>query len=377
LSKITSAEAWMCDLEVVAPRTDAVQAFTKQETIFVRLVSDGATEGIGYSYTIGTGGAAVLEMLNEYLLGKVIGSDPSAPEVIWETLRRSTLATMVGPITTLSIAAIDTAVWDLRARALGVSLWRLAGGAQDSVPLYDTEGGWLHFTTDELVANATVALGRGFRGVKIKVGKPTAHEDVVRISAVRDAIGPDLSLMVDANQIFDRAEAIRRAKLFESFDLTWFEEPLPADDVEGHEQLVGRTSIPIAVGETLYSLGQFREYLTRRAATVVQPDVARIGGITPWLKVAHLAEAFDIPVAPHFLMELHVSLAAAVPNGWWVEWIPQLERVTEGSMAEVAGSAVPPDDPGLGICWKPTAMEQLRINSESRRQIATQSECLH
>lgn len=366
MAKIMRAEAWLCEIPVPRPRTDAMQAFVKQETPFVRLTTDVGLEGIGYSYTIGTGGTAVVEMLANYLLPHVVGSDPTAPEEIWDRLRRSTLATMVGPVTTLAIAAIDTAVWDLRARALGSSLWRLAGGAQESVPVYDTEGGWLHFTVDELVYNAAAAIEKGFRGIKIKVGKPTAAEDVTRVRAVRDAIGSDAALMVDANQSFDRAEAVRRAQLLEPFDLTWFEEPLPADDVEGHELLAHRTSIPIAVGETLYSLGQFREYLARAAASVVQPDVARIGGVTPWLKVSHLADAFNVPVAPHFLMEIHVSLAAAVRNGQWVEWIPQLDRVTEGAVKRMRGTVVPPDEVGLGIRWDYAALDELRVRCNER-----------
>ncbi len=358
MSKIRLAEAWLRDVPVAAVRTDAVQSFIGQETIFVRLGTEDGLEGRGYSYTIGTGGTAVLEMLQDYLLPTVVGADAARPEALWDQLRTSTLATMIGPITTLALAAIDTAAWDLRARALGLPLWQLAGGAQDCVPLYDTEGGWLHIEVDELVANAVAAVGRGFEGVKVKIGKPRAADDVARIAAVRDAVGPGTAVMVDANQGLTRDEALRRAHLLEPFDLTWIEEPLPADDVEGHVLLARSTSIPVAVGETLYSLGQFREYLARGAASVVQPDVARIGGITPWLKVAHLAEAFDVPVAPHFLMEVHVSLAAAVPNGRWVEWIPQLESVTTSRIVRTDGRAVPPGSPGLGIDWDDAALER-------------------
>ncbi|MHB1599577.1 MAG: mandelate racemase/muconate lactonizing enzyme family protein [Acidimicrobiales bacterium] len=358
MSKIRLADAWLRDVPVAAVRTDAVQSFLEQETIFVRLETEDGLEGRGYSYTIGTGGTAVLEMLQSYLLPTVVGADAARPEALWDQLRRSSLATMVGPITTLALAAIDTAAWDLRARALGLPLWQLAGGAQDCVPLYDTEGGWLHIEADELVANAVAAVGRGFEGIKVKIGKPRVADDVARIAAVRDAVGPGIAVMVDANQGLTRDEAVRRAHLLEPFDLTWIEEPLPADDVEGHVLLARSTSIPVAVGETLYSLGQFREYLARGAASVVQPDVARIGGITPWLKVAHLAEAFDVPVAPHFLMEIHVSLAAAVPNGRWVEWIPQLESVTTSRILRTDGRAAPPGSPGLGIDWDDAALER-------------------
>ena len=195
------------------------------------------------------------------------------------------------------------------------------------------------------------------------MGRPTASEDYVRVKAVREAIGENVALMVDANQAFTRDEALRRARMLEPLDIAWIQEPLPADDVQGHAQLANRTGIPIAVGESLYSISQFREYLTSGAANIVQVDVARIGGVSPWLKVAHVAEAFDVPVAPHFLMELHVSLSAAVTNGRWVEWIPQLAVVTTSSIQVSEGKAIPSNDPGIGIAWDRLALERLRVRN--------------
>jgi L-alanine-DL-glutamate epimerase-like enolase superfamily enzyme len=360
MPKIAKVSTYLCDVPVRRQRTDAVQAFLKQETVFVELESSEGVLGTGYSYTIGTGGTAVVELLEGYLLPLVIGEDVLRSEAIWRKVCHSTRATMVGAITALALAAIDIAVWDLRARHLEVPLWQLAGGAQDRVPLYDTDRGWLQFSLEELAANAAEAINDGYKGVKVKVGKASASEDLARLRAVREAIGPEAALMVDANQGFTRDEALRRGRLFEPLDLTWIEEPLAADDVQGHAQLAAAIGIPVAVGESLYSLGQFREYLAAGAATVLQPDVARVGGITPWLKVAHLAESFDIPVAPHFLMELHVSLAAAVPNGRWVEWIPQLLSLTSEPMTSVDGWAVPSPAPGIGISWDRAAINHLR-----------------
>ncbi len=358
---IVRSAAFLCDIPVPVPRTDAVQAFVKQETVFVELETRDGVRGLGYSYTIGNGGRAVLELLRADLLQLLVGRDVGRPEEVWSALHAATRALMVGPVTTLALAAIDSAVWDARARHCALPLHVLAGGAQRSVPVYDTEGGWLHLGVDELVANARAATAAGRRGVKVKVGKPDAGEDVARLAAVREAIGPSAALMVDANQGFTRDEAFRRARLFERFDLTWLEEPLPADDVEGHALLARSTAIPLAVGETLYSIGQFRQYLNAGAASVVQVDVARVGGITPWLKVAHLAEAFDVPVAPHFLMELHISLAAAVPNGRWVEWIPQLDPLTRSRITCEDGRASPPATAGIGIEWDEDALARHRV----------------
>ncbi|SEE50973.1 mandelate racemase/muconate lactonizing enzyme family protein [Jiangella alba] len=359
--RIVEAQAWLCDVPVETVRTDAVQSFVKQETILVTVrTADGVT-GTGYSYTIGTGGAAVLSLLRESLLGLLVGMDAGRPEEVWSTLHAATRATTVGAITALALAAVDTAVWDARCRAIGLPLWVAAGGARPRVPLYDTEGGWLHLSADELVTQASEAKRRGLHGVKVKVGKPHAGEDAERLRAVREAVGPDLHLMVDANQSMTAAEAIRRAALFEPLDLFWLEEPLPADDVAGHRRLARSTTIPVAVGESMYSVGHFRAYLAAEAAGIVQVDVARVGGITPWLKVAHLAEAFNVQVAPHFLMELHVSLACAVPNGLYVEHIPQLRAVTTGEMGIADGNAVAPSEPGLGIAWDLDALDRLRV----------------
>ena len=168
--------------------------------------------------------------------------------------------------------------------------------------------------------------------------------------------------MVDANQAFTVSEAIRRARLFEPLDLAWFEEPMPAEDLRGHMRLSSSTSLPVAVGESIYHASHFREYLANDACSIVQVDVARIGGITPWLKVAHMAESFNISVCPHYLMEIHVSLCAAVPNAQWVEYIPQLTDLTTAAMRIGDGHAYPPEAPGLGIAWDMSVIKERLVD---------------
>ncbi|WP_329047879.1 mandelate racemase/muconate lactonizing enzyme family protein [Amycolatopsis sp. NBC_01488] len=362
MTVVTRAEAFLVDVEVEQTRTDAVQAFTSQETVFVELTTDDGGTGLGYSYTIGTGGSSVVALLDDHLLPRLVGRDSRLVEARWRDLFAATRATTVGAVTSLALAAVDTALWDLKCLRAGEPLWRVAGGFRPRIPLYDTEGGWLHLTTDELVAGAKAAMAAGWGGVKVKIGKPAASEDLERLTAVREAVGPRFDLMVDANQSMTAAEATRRAAKFGPLDLFWLEEPLPADDVSGHARLAAATAVPVAVGESLYSVAQFRDYLHRGAASIVQPDVARVGGITPWLKVAHLAEAFNVEVCPHFLMELHVSLAAAVPNGRYVEHIPQLRAITRTELAIENGHAVAPETPGLGIDWDRDAMDDRRVS---------------
>ncbi|MGF6882863.1 L-alanine-DL-glutamate epimerase-like enolase superfamily enzyme [Nocardia sp. GAS34] len=361
MSKITNVECRLVFLEPETVRTDAMQTFVRQETILVTIETDDGLSGTGYSYTIGTGGRAVLSMLRDHLSDRLLGADARNVEAVWAHLLAGTRATTVGVITSLALAAIDTALWDLRCRRAGEPLWRLAGGAHERLPVYDTEGGWLHLTIDELVANARAAKAAGFRGGKIKVGKPTPGEDAERLAAVRAEVGAGWEIMVDANQSLTGPEAIRRARTYEPLDIAWFEEPLPADDLSGHVRLARSTSVPIAVGESIYSAGQFAEYLAAGAAGIVQVDVARVGGITPWLKVAHTAEAFNVRVAPHFLMELHAGLACAVPAGTYVEHIPQLNTITHSALVIEDGHVVPPETPGLGITWNWDAIADLRV----------------
>jgi L-alanine-DL-glutamate epimerase-like enolase superfamily enzyme len=323
-------------------------------------------EGVGYSYTIGTGGSSVMKLLEDHLAPMLIGRDAEAIEMIWRDLFYRVHATTVGALTSIALAAIDTALWDLKSRRAGLPLHKAAGGAKDSIAAYYTEGGWLHIDESELVEEALKAKQRGFGGTKIKVGRPHVAEDVRRLSAVRNAVGADWDVMTDANQGFTLDEAIRRVRHFSELDIAWFEEPIHADDVLAHKRLAESTSVPIAVGESMYSISQFKDYLQAGACSIVQVDVGRIGGITPWLKVAHMAEAFNVPVCPHFLMEIHLPLCCAVPNSRWLEFIPQLDLVTHMGTTFKDGKGIPSSEPGLGIDWDWDALS---------RQVAYRAHC--
>ncbi len=366
MARIERIELKMVDLRPKVERTDAIQSFVSQETPLVTITDSDGAMGTGYSYTIGTGGSSVMRLLADHLSPRLIGRDADRIEAIWHELEFATHATTIGAITSIALAAIDTALWDLRARKQGLPLWKLAGGAKDRCPLYTTEGGWLHIPTEALVEDALDAKSKGFRGSKVKIGKPSGSEDFARLSAVRKAVGDAYEIMTDANQGFAVDEVIRRAERLRELDLAWLEEPLPADDIDGHVRLNRSTATPVAVGESLYSIRHFREYMQKGACSIVQVDAGRIGGITPWLKVAHAAEAFDMPVCPHFLMELHVSLTCAVPNGKYVEYIPQLDDITTSRLRIEDGMALAPETPGLGIAWDWEAIDGRRITEFDR-----------
>jgi len=362
---ITQVEILMVDLVPAVKRTDAIQSFVSQQTPIVRIRDSEGAVGTGYCYTIGTGGHSIIELLRRTLAPALIGRDPERIEAIWRDLLYLTHATSVGAITSLALAAIDTALWDLRSRRTGIPLHKLAGGAQERVPVYTTEGGWLHLPIEAIIDDTLAARDRGFKGAKIKIGRSIA-EDVSRIGALREAVGDDFEIFTDANQSLRLDDALRRVAAYAPFGLGWIEEPLPADDLGGHIFLARSSSTPIAVGESLYSLKQFNAYCAANACSVVQVDVARVGGITPWLKVAHMAEAFNMSVCPHFLMEIHAPLCAAVPNAKWVEYIPQLSPITASGLRIVDGHAIPSDQPGLGIDWDWDAIAHMTIEGTAQ-----------
>ena len=240
------------------------------------------------------------------------------------------------------------------------------------MPVYNTDGGWLNHTIDELTHETEKTLKAGFRGTKIKVGKQDPAEDAERIAAVRSfLIGPHANLMVDANECFTAAEAIKRARMWEQYNLFWFrEEPLPAEDMLGHAQLRAHTSIPVAIGESLFNRYQFRDYISTGGASIVQPDACRCGGITEWLKIAHMADCHNMQVSPHFVMELHLPLVAAIPNGLFVEYIPSLDSVLTEPMQLIDGYFEPSEEPGLGVPFDWERLQQHRVKDANMRMSA-------
>ena len=202
MTRIERVDVQLVDLEPAAVRVDAMQSFVKQETVLATVHTSDGLSGTGYSYTIGTGGRAVLSLIRDHLVPALLGRDARPVEALWRHMLDQTRATTVGAITSLAFAAIDTALWDLRGRRTGESLWRMAGGAHERLPVYDTEGGWLHLPVEGVVDGAERSAAAGLRGVKIKVGRPSPAEDAERLAAVRAAVGPELEVMVDANQAF-------------------------------------------------------------------------------------------------------------------------------------------------------------------------------
>lgn len=359
--KIDAVDVALYGVPPHRPMSDSIQSLTQIQLILVTIKSDDGAQGLGYSYTIGVGGSAVAAYVRDELAPRLLGEPALDTIGLWERLFWGTNSVARGGIGAVGRAAVDIALWDLKAHLANLPLYRLLGGVRDRLPVYNTDIGWLNFPVEQMVDEAVAAVDQGFTGLKIKVGKPSAAEDVRRLAAVRTAVGPEIALMVDANQIWTAAEAINRGRRFEEFNLGWLEEPLPADDVGGHALVRQALSIPLAIGETLYSSYAFREYAERGAVSIMQPDVGRVGGITEWMRVAGLAAAHNLHLSPHYLMELHLHLAAAVPNALWVEYIPSLDAVLAEPLRLTDGHFVVPDRPGHGILFDWERLERFRL----------------
>jgi L-alanine-DL-glutamate epimerase-like enolase superfamily enzyme len=350
--KIKKVSANLYQIPVHRDMHDAIRHFNKMDVVFVRLETDEGIQGLGFTYSIIRHGAReVCSIIQNSINDVVKGMNPLNHEQVWCQMWRKLDWVGRGGIAVLAIAAVDIAIWDLKSKVAGIPLHRLFGGYRDKVPVYNTDGGWLNHSLDQLVEETREIVRAGFRGTKIKVGKEDPAEDVERIAAVREVLGPHRTLMVDANERFTQAEAIRRAKMWEEFNLFWFEEPMPAEDISGHAALKAHTSIPIAIGESLFNRYQFKDYIACDGVSIIQADACRCGGITEWLKIANLAACHNIQVSPHFVMELHLPLVAAIPNGLFVEYIPSLDAVLRPPMTLHDGYFYPNEEPGLGIPW--------------------------
>jgi L-alanine-DL-glutamate epimerase-like enolase superfamily enzyme len=366
VAKIINIELMMVDLKPKNTRSDAIQSFLSQETPLLKIIDSDGCIGVGYTYTIGTGGSSIIKLLSDHLLPQLLNEEANNIEYIWNKLKFYTNSTSVGAITSLALAAIDTALWDLKAKKLKLSISSLLGGAKEKIPMYSTEGGWIHLSNKEIIDYALQMKENKFSGNKIKVGKDLSRDHLL-LKELRKEVGDGFNIMCDANQSLSLPKAYRLTKLIEDYDITWLEEPFMADNISAHKNLVSHTFVPIAVGESMYSLQQFNNYLKQNACSYVQADVARVGGITPWLKIAYLCEAYEVELAPHFLMELHINIACGVQASKFVEYIPQLDSITKSSILIKDGYGYASKELGLGIDWDFEEINIKRINAHTEK----------
>ncbi|HEY0939876.1 MAG TPA: mandelate racemase/muconate lactonizing enzyme family protein [Steroidobacter sp.] len=365
--KITAARSFLLVVPVGREIADSMQSVTTVELVGLVIDTDAGVSGTGYTVTVGHGGRVIRSVLDTLFIDDLIGKDPNQVREIWQQLYfgKSHWIGRAGA-TTMAQSAVDIALWDILAKAANKPLWQLLGGARSSdIPIYNTNAGWLNFSVDQLCAEAEELLAEGYTALKMKVGRDSVAEDVARVGAVRKAVGDRAMLMVDANQRWDPMQAAEGARRLEEFDLGWLEEPLHPDDVPAHRALKQRTSLPIALGEHVYTVHAFRDFITSGAVDVVQVDVCRVGGITPWLEVASLAHAQGLRVCPHAgdLMQVHQHLVRAIPNSWLLEVIP-LWRVGpfQQQIQLERGRCIAPMAPGASTDFTAAAFERFSVS---------------
>jgi len=329
--------------------------------ITVRIKDNQGLEGLGYTYTVGkTGGVATLAMLEHDIKHLLMDENPNDIEQLYERLWRSLHYVGRGGIASFAISAVDIALWDLKSKRANQPLWKFLGGVDDQVKAY-AGGIDLQLPIDRLEAQTQANLERGFRAIKMKVGRDKLKEDVQRVAAMRDFLGPDLPLMVDANMRWSVNQAIEAAKAFKDYNIYWLEEPVIPEDFVGHRQVLAEGEIPIASGENLHTIYEFEKLIATGGVSYPEPDVANVGGITVWLKVAQMAKLVGLPVTSHGVHDLHVHLLAAVPNASFLEAHGfGLERFLEHPLQIKDGFATAPSRPGHGVCLDWDALEYHR-----------------
>jgi len=335
---------------------------TSQYLIVTELVTSSGATGTGFSWAVQAGAQAIRAMIDADCRPVAEGL-PAAAEAVWDRLWWY-LREAGGGVTTLAMAAIDIALWDLRARAAGLGLPDLLGRQRDRVPAY-ASGVNRHLSLAELTERTAEQVAAGHTRFKLKVGLPSLADDLERVAAVRQVIGPRRLLMVDANQLWDLPAARRAARELAAYDIFWLEEPLPAEDFRGYADLRRSIAIPVAAGESLYTEAQFRELLLAGGIDFIQPNVCRVGGITPFLRIARLARQFSVPVMPHLLPDLSGQLAMALPLEPFIEDIDQASFAALGALARPSGVEVTGDtlraEPaaGHGLVFATDAMTEL------------------
>ena len=321
--------------------------------------ADGA-EGVGYTFTCGRNGVAIHALLERDFAALMQGEDADRIEHVWNRLWWAMHYGGRGGPTVLALSAIDIALWDLKAKRLGQPLWKLLGGNDPRVPCY-AGGIDLDYPLDKLLQQTRDNLARGFRAIKMKVGRKRLGEDVERVKAMREFLGEGFPLMVDANMKWTADEAIRAARAFAPYDLGWLEEPLIPDDVAGHVRVVREGGLPVATGENFRTLWEFKQMIASGGVTFPEPDVTNCGGITPFIKVAHLAEAFNLPVTSHGAHDITVHLLGAVPNRSYLEAHGfGLDRYIAEPLRIEDGFALCPDRPGHGIEFDWAGLEAIK-----------------
>jgi L-alanine-DL-glutamate epimerase-like enolase superfamily enzyme len=332
-----------------------------RQFVTLELGTDQGLVGIGLTF-FGAALTPALRAAVDSLARLVVGEDPTQTEAIAAKLRRAAGSAGPGGIFSLALSAIDIACWDLRGKAVGQSVCALLGGLRDRVPTYASGALMRPHPVDYLAKAGPRLVDMGFRQMKMQCGsEATAAASVERVRVMRESIGPDVDLMCDINQLWSVNQAIEVGRRIEPYHLFWLEDPVAHDDYPGLARVADALTTPVAAGEYHYGIVPFRHLLEARSIDIVMIDLLRVGGITQWMKVAGMAEAFNVPVVSHLIPEIHVHLVAAIPNGLTVEYMPWTLGLFEETPAIESGQLVVPRKPGLGLAFDQAAIKRYQV----------------
>lgn len=357
--KIERLETRALSLPLERPIESALGAIRGCGVVLVYAYTDSGIVGENLVFTLNDRRTGVLRQMVDELADLVVGRDAGHIAGFWARAWKDINFFGHKGVPVMGISAIDGALWDIAGKAANMPLYRLLGGARDRMPAYHSGGLWLDRDIDALAREAQDMVAQGFKAVKMRLGMPDPRQDAERVCAVRQAIGPGIRLMADANQGLNEAQAIRLGRMLEEYDLTWFEEPLPAWDLEGVARVAAALDTPIASGETEYTRYGFRGMLTLRSADILMPDLQRVGGVSEFMRVGHMAESHDVPVSSHLFPETSIQVLGALANAIYLEYMPWFSSLYRERLEFVDGDAVVPERPGWGFTLDPARIAEL------------------
>ena len=357
--KVTKIATQALRLPLDPPIGSALGQFTCFGIVLVTLHTDAGITGENLVFTLNDRRTKVLRQMVEDLADVVVGQDAGHIAGFWARAWKDINFLGHKGVPVVGISAIDGALWDALGKAANLPIYRLLGGAKTRVPAYHSGGLWLDRSLEALVDEALRFKAQGWRAMKMRFGNPDPMIDIARVRAVRAAIGPEIKLMADSNQGLTEPQAIRFGRMLEEFNLTWYEEPLPAWDLEGLARVAEALDTPIASGETEYTRYGFRRMLELRSADILMPDLQRVGGVSEFVRVGHMAESHDVPVSSHLFPETSLQVLGGLSNSTFLEYMPWFSELYNEALEFEDGCAIVPERPGWGFTFDQSRVQYL------------------